>query len=223
MKKLTYAFLMSASVLLFSCNSSSSDKAHVTDAQEEATASEAASTLSLDLEKSVVTWIGSKPAGKHNGTIQLSEGTISVEDGMVTAGEFTMDMATVRSTDAGMDEDKNAQLTDHLKSADFFDVAKYPKARFSIVSVEDIADHATEDALQLEGATHYVTGNLMMKDSTKAVKFPAIIDVSDSGVKANASFKINRTDWGMSYKSDESFANKIIYPSVEVGFNIVAK
>ncbi len=219
MKQFIYTLMIGLAFV--ACKGPGGDKAEVTDAQQTATASDAASDLTVDTDNSVVTWVGSKPAGKHNGIIKISSGTISVEDGAVTAGNFVLDMNTVESTDEAMDADKNAQLTGHLKSADFFDVGAFPEAKCELVSVDDIANHASEDALKLEGATHFVTGNLTMKEATKAVKFPAIINIGD-GVSAKAFFHIDRTDWGMHYKSDKSFGDQIIHAKVQVGFELTA-
>jgi polyisoprenoid-binding protein YceI len=204
------------------CQGPGGDKAEVSQAKEKATASEQADNFVIDTDRSIITWVGSKPAGRHNGTINLSEGTISVEGGTVSAGSFTIDMKTVTARDEAMDEEKNGQLTGHLKSADFFDVYNYPASAFEIVSVEDIAAHDSGEDLKLEGATHFVTGNLTMKDSTKAVKFPAVIHVDDAAVTAKALFYIDRTDWGMHYKSDKAFGDQIIHARVEVGFDITA-
>lgn len=211
--------IMIAAGMLTACSNNTGDKAEVSSAQEKAQASEMAAEYSVDLNNSKVTWIGSKPAGRHNGSIKLESGRIHVEQGVVTAGEFVMDLNTVNAEDEAMDASKNERLTKHLKSADFFDVEKYPTARFEIVNIEPVSTSANEgSAFKLEGATHMVTGNLAMKDSVKAVTFPAIIQVSDSGVNAEAAFTINRTDWGMYYKSDKSFGDQIIHPEVEIGF-----
>lgn len=206
-----------------SCKGPSGDKAKVTDAQEEATASSTAKKVNVDKDASVVTWVGSKPTGSHNGIIKLSSGDLSVENGQVVAGEFVMDMNTVESQDKGMPATANDKLGKHLKSADFFDVEQFPTAKFVIVKVDDIANRASAEALQLEGATHYVTGNLTMKGTEKGVSFPAIITVDENGVSAKAEFTIKRTDWGMSYGNDKSFGDKFIHPEVKVGFDVAAK
>jgi len=221
MKKVALIFIVG--FVLISCKGPGGDKAEVSDAKETATASSSATDHSVNTEKSIVTWVGSKPAGKHNGTINVSEGTIHVEEGEVSSGRFVMDMNTVESTDSEMPADKNARLTKHLKDGDFFNVGQYPTSTFEIVSVDDISERASAEALKLEGATHYVTGNLTLKETTKAVSFPAILSVSDAGVTAKALFNIDRTDWGMHYKSDKSFGDQIIHPQVEVGFNIVSQ
>jgi polyisoprenoid-binding protein YceI len=220
MKNLLFVIMLGFAVV--SCKGPGGDKAKVSDAQAAAEASDVAKSLTVDVANSVVTWVGSKPAGKHNGIIKLTSGTISVEAGMVTAGEFTIDMNTLESTDVEMNAENNGKLTGHLKAADFFDVSNHPTAKFVISKVEDIANHATEDALELVGATHYVTGNLTLKDSTKGVSFPAIITVSDAGVAAKAEFTIDRTEWGMHYGGDKSLGDKFIHHEVRVGFDIQA-
>jgi polyisoprenoid-binding protein YceI len=221
-KMMNYFLIVAIALTVVSCKGPGGDKAKVGDTQEQAEASDVAQSLAVNLESSVVTWLGSKPSGKHNGTIKLSAGALSVEAGAITAGEFTMDMNSLESTDPEMNADNNGKLTKHLKDGDFFDVTNHPTAKFVISKIEDIANHATEEALELEGATHYVTGNLTLKDSTKGVSFPAIISVSDAGVTAKAEFTINRTDWGMHYGGDKSLGDKFIHPEVKVGFDIQA-
>lgn len=220
MKNLIY--VLALGFVMVACKGPSGDKAKVTDAHNKAEASTEAKSLTVDVENSVVTWVGSKPAGKHNGVIKLTSGSLAVENGVVSAGEFVLDMNSLESTDEGMNAEMNAKLTSHLKDGDFFDVGAHPSAKFAIAKVEDIKNHATDDALKLEGATHYVTGNLTLKDSTKGVAFPAIINVSDDVVTAKAEFTINRTDWGMHYRDDKSFGDKFIHHQVKVGFDIKA-
>ncbi len=41
---------------------------------------------------STLNWTGRKVGGEHYGMIKLTDGFIAVESGMVTAGEFTIDM-----------------------------------------------------------------------------------------------------------------------------------
>ena len=84
-----------------------------------------------------------------------------------------------------------AKLGEHLKSPDFFDVAKYPKASFTFAS---IAAKAGE-----KGATHEVTGELELRGVKKTVTFPAKVTFGDAGVDASATFKINRQDFGITY------------------------
>ena len=84
----------------------------------------------------------------------------------------------------------------HLKSPDFFDVAKFPNVTFKSKKIEK----GTEK-------DHYrVTGDLTIKDKTKEVTLDALItsEVANPFSKAptrgvSATGTINREDWGLSW------------------------
>src|SRR6186997_2843523 len=82
-------------------------------------------TYKLDPKLSTIGWHAAKMTGKHNGTISFTTGEISNAHGTIT-GSVEVDMTTIKNTDVESAEYK-AKLENHLKSADFFDVAKYPK------------------------------------------------------------------------------------------------
>jgi polyisoprenoid-binding protein YceI len=91
----------------------------------------------------------------------------------------------------------------HLKSPDFFDVAKFPKATFTSTSIKAGGE---------KGATHTVTGNLELHGVKKSISFPATIKVAGDAVDANASFGINRKDFGVNYpgKADDLVKDEIL-------------
>jgi polyisoprenoid-binding protein YceI len=87
-----------------------------------------------------------------------------------------------------------ADLDEHLKSADFFDVAKYPEAIFTSTKVEQ-----GTSAGRLR-----VTGNLRMHDVTKPVTLDVeILKVGSNArtgiatVGFNATAKLKRSDFGL--------------------------
>lgn len=82
---------------------------------------------------STLNWTGRKVGGEHYGTVAITDGFVALESGMVVAGEFTIDMATIASTDLSGDE--ASKLVGHLSSADFFDAVQYPTAKFTITSI----------------------------------------------------------------------------------------
>lgn len=79
------------------------------------------------------------------------------------------------------------KLTDHLKNADFFNVAKFPLARFASTKVEK------------NGNKFDVHGKLTIKNVTKDIVIPATIEVSGPGITVESNFEINRHDWQISY------------------------
>ena len=74
------------------------------------------------------------------------------------------------------------------QDADFFDVARFPKATF--VSTE-ITPGGEKDA------THTVTGNFTLHGVAKSIKFPVKVAVSDGSAKVDSEFFINRKDFGI--------------------------
>jgi len=212
---LLFAFFAS----LASCKQSTGEKAIVGEAKEVVSkAMTTGTSYGVDLATSNVMWTGSKLTGTHSGTINLSSGNILSKDGKISGGEFVMDMESLTNTDmeAGQGKEK---LEGHLKNEDFFDVPKFPTAKFVITKVTALEGDAA--------ATHLVYGNLTMKDVTKEVGFKA--KVSQSGGMINVStpkFAINRTDWGIKYGSS-SFADiakdKAINNDIDLEINLTAK
>lgn len=188
-------------------------KAETTEKQEAASV-DGATAYAIDTATSVVSWIGTKPVGKHHGDFKLSDGTLSVENGVVKGGSFVIDINSMKNHDL-TDAESNGRLVGHLKSPDFFDASTFPTAKFEITGV---------DVLQNDTAgTHKISGNLTLKDSTKNVTFPAKITVTDNDVKAVANFNIDRTNWGLRYGNDKSLGDKFIRPEVNINLNIEAK
>ncbi|WP_046368658.1 YceI family protein [Flavihumibacter petaseus] len=208
------AFIAAAALAVFAvaCNNgATSEQAATTEKQ---TAAEATGqNFNIDTTASLVEWAGTKPIGTHTGTFHLSTGNFSVENGQLKAGSFTIDINSLNNLDMKAGEGKE-KLEGHLKSADFFDATKYPTAKFEITSVEPLANDSA--------ATHQISGNLTLKDSTKNVTFPAKVVVAENGVKATAKFSIDRTQWGLFYGNDKSLGDKFIRPEVDITLNIAA-
>ena len=132
---------------------------------------------------------------------------------MLTAGEFVIDMNTIVNLD--MKGKKGAtNIEGHLKSADFFEVAAYPTAKFVITKVEESAGKLS------------VTGNLNIKDVTKSITIPAMLsEVDGSYVFKSDNFNIDRADFNVKYKSKKFFDNlkdKFVNDLVEMSFEVKA-
>lgn len=116
---------------------------------------------------------------KMDGTIELAE---NFEKSSVKAS------AETSSVDTG-----TPKRDDHLKSADFFDSAKTPKMTFESTEIKGTAE------------SFKLTGNLTIKGKSKKVTFDAkfLGSVKDGygqeKVAFNATTKINRKDFGLTY------------------------
>lgn len=136
----------------------------------------------LDGRNSEVTFVGTKKDGKHDGGFKELKGTITVKDNDPTTAQFKVDI------DLNTMYTDNAQLTTHLKSPDFFNVKKYPTAKFVSSKVEKKGGNKVE-----------IQGKLTMNGVTKDVTMPATFEVSDPGVSLESNWEINRHDWRISY------------------------
>lgn len=211
--------ISAASLIFASCQDApKADDATVTDAQQVQTA--AGADYKADLAQSKIEWIGTKPVGKHHGTLMVKEGTVTVADNAIKGGSFVIDIKSLKPDD--QDSTGNAKLQGHLLSPDFFDADKFPNATFTITEVKAGVDPSLAKDLVMKDATHTITGNLTLKDVTKSVSFPAKVSVTDASVTADANFNIDRTQWNMAYGSDKSLGDKFIDPRVNLALHLVA-
>lgn len=154
--------------------------------------------LPLTAENSKVEFTGSKVTGKHDGGFKAFTGTIDLVNTKPEESSVTVD---IDATSVYTDDEK---LSGHLKSADFFDVEKFPKATFT--STKIVADSA-------KGAGNYtVTGDFNLHGQTKSITFPAKITVSDADVAVESEFSINRKDFGIVYagKADDLIRDDVV-------------
>jgi polyisoprenoid-binding protein YceI len=212
------AYYLLAAVALFiatSCSSKSGNKVDASDAKE-ATANVGSQKLVVDTLASTVAWKGYKPGGSHHGTLGIKQGELSVENGELVSGTFTLDMNKILCEDL-TDAKMNEQLVGHLKNADFFDVAKYPEGKFTITTVEKLNDGVN---------THRISGNLELKGVSKNITFDAKVTNEGTSYKATtATFTIDRTQWGVNYGSKNIFKDlkdSFINDDMEVTITIVA-
>ena len=137
-------------------------------------------------EKSSINFIGAKVTRDHNGKFKNFDGSIEYVAGKPQRISFDIDVNSLETDDPKLDG--------HLKTADFFDVAKYPKATFTSTSLTEAP------AGDASGATHLLTGTLDLHGVQKEVRIPVKAQQTAEGVHATSEFTINRHDWGISYK-----------------------
>ena len=170
--------------------------------------------INANKNNSTVIWTGSKPTGSHTGNVTLKDGHLLFDHGNLVGGEFTIDMTSITCTDIES-EKKNKYLVDHLKDEDFFDVNQFPEAKLVVNRVKN-----------LQGSQFAMNGNMTIKGITKPVTFNADIKINRNSYTAIAKIVIDRTKWGVEYKSGNIFkdlGDKIIYDDMEFDIFLVSE
>ncbi|MFV8755244.1 YceI family protein [Nannocystaceae bacterium ST9] len=157
--------------------------------------------LTLAKDKSKVGFIGAKITADHPGSFSEFTGTAKVADGKLQSLDIVVDTKSLTADPV--------DLQNHLKAADFFDVEKFPEAKFSMLEITEKPGEG--------GATHEIAGNLEMKGVTKKITFPATVTISEAEVHGKASFKIERALWGITY---EGMKDDAIKPEVALELDL---
>ena len=142
-----------------------------------------------------IEFTGTKPGGKHDGGFKRVSGVIVLADGVEPQVDVDIDLSGLYSD--------NFMLTWHLKGADFFNVKKHPKARFTSTSVRRAENG------------YVVSGSLTFLGVTMPVSFPATMTAGDV-IRLQGTCVLNRHDFGMTYGKDK------IHDNVEVRFDVYA-
>ncbi|MDO4880006.1 MAG: YceI family protein [Capnocytophaga sp.] len=197
MKKIILSAAVISTLALVSCNNNNAQQ-QSDNQTTEAVQPEVVESVQYNVDpSSVVEWVGSATVKKHNGTINVTEGGVNVEDGKLKNGTFGLDINTIVVLDIPAGEGKE-DLEGHLKGTDadsadhFFNVNQYPKASFVLNSFDG----------------QNINGTITIKGKSKDISFPATVSISDNEVAITSNpFKINRTDFGVNYNSKSIFSD----------------
>lgn len=145
------------------------------------------------------------------GTIGSWSGTIVADPKNLGAGtvEISLDMSTI--------DTRNEKRDGHLKSAEFFDVAKFPTATFKSTKVTAKGNDLTiVGDLTIKGVTKSIT----LKGEFMGVAGEAVAGKQKAGFHAET--KINRLDYGVSWNRAAEGGGAVLGDEVEIEFNIEA-
>ncbi len=197
--------ILSTLLLVCSCANPASDKpkAVTSEAAPVSTGSPAASVekFLIKPDTSKIEFEASKVTGSHRGSFEKFSGVIDYAGQPETSRvKITIETSSVKADDPG--------LTKHLQTPDFFDVAKFPEATFESTAIKSGGE---------KGASHTVTGNLQLHGVTKSITFPATIVLSSGVITVEATFAINRKDFGINYAGA---ADNLIRDDVVLKLNV---
>lgn len=149
--------------------------------------------FNLDPATSNVRWYGEKiTRSKHTGTIAVKSGSIEMKGGQIVTGEVVMDMPSINCLD--LQGEEKTDLEGHLKSPDFFDVTKFPEAKFVITSSQSTTaiDHQTK-------------GKLTIKGVTKDFDAKLVVVPTGDGVTIGGGLLFDRSQFNVKYGSGKFF------------------
>ena len=208
MRKSIVITILSSLIFLVACSNPAADKSKAVTSEASQTASPARAAQGqkylITPQNSKVEFIGAKVTGHHNGSFGDFSGEID-DAGNVEQSHVSI---TIKADSLTTD---TPDLTKHLKTPDFFDVAKFPQATFVSTAIKPGGD---------KGASHTVTGNLTLHGVTKSITFPATINVTPDLATVDADFSINRKDFGINYAGA---ADNLIRDDVALKLTIRAK
>lgn len=168
----------------------------------------------IDTAESLITWKGSMvlaSADEHTGYVHISKGELMIGKEQLVGGTAEINMQSIEYADK---TNKNTPVQ-HLKSPDYFDVGKFPVSSINIMRVTPV-----------HGNNITITATLTIKGVTRPVSFPAYVEVKDGIVKASGKLTIDRTNWGIRYRSGkffDAFADQIVSDDVAFHMKIVAR
>lgn len=201
---------------LASCSGNSKGEGSVAASEAAAVSDVAAEALSVDATASALSWKGFKPGGEHYGKLPISAGQLDIKDDVLHGGYVTIKMDGIIVEDLKAEEGGD-KLKAHLEGEDFFDVAKYPEAKFELTDVP-AEELKIADIKELKG-------NLTLKDVTKNITIPVASIQRDAATGkysfTSQAFRINRADWNVKYGSKSFFTglgDKFINDDIELSF-----
>lgn len=111
------------------------------------------------------------------------------------------------SIDLGSADTANSERDDTLKGSDFFDIAKFPKARFETTTMRAI------------DATHFeADATLTIRDQTVPLKFPFTFEVDAQGAHLTSKVTLDRLAFGLGAGdwADESMIGRQVEVKVDL-------
>jgi len=179
-------------------------EANTSEAESASVAENSSVKYAVNAAESNIEWKGYKPTGTHNGTINIETGTFAASGENIQSGTFLIDMSSISESE------NNEKLVGHLKSADFFEVEKFPSAAFEITGMEG----------------NMLSGNLTIKGTKNNISFPVTVsNEGDNMTLSSETFTIDRSKWNVKYGSKSFFddlGDKFINDDMELKISVKA-
>ena len=165
-------------------------------------------TYRADVAQSTVGFAVSRATVGHIGKFDDFSATLELAEGQPIALEIAVKTGSVVADRGG--------LTSHLKSADFFDVDKFPTATFT----------ASEFAPDPEAgpSAYTIRGTMHLHGVGRKLEFPATLEIGSDRVVGRATLDISAKAFGIDYEGMEAeLAEDAVSLEIELVFTRVAQ
>tara|TARA_B100001109_G_scaffold32818_1_gene25774 strand:- start:187 stop:747 length:561 start_codon:yes stop_codon:yes gene_type:complete len=173
----------------------------------DSTITAADATYNIKQDESSLVWTGREVStSSHYGTINFTSGQFEIADGLISQGEFLVDMTSINVQD--LTGGSKERLEGHLRSDDFFSVESFPTAYLNISGSEVISN-----------GKWMVNGTLSIKD----ISHPVLFEMANTEDGWNASLVFDRSKYNVKFRSGTFFENlgdKLIYDDIELEINL---
>ena len=205
-------FLIPAILLLFVVSCEKSSKKKINTSLPKPTLSLSSGDYVMDNDNSSIKWTGRELSTKsHYGSLQMKNGSLTVNTDGTVNGIIKIDMTTIDCED--LQGRSKASLERHLRSDDFFSVESHPIATLTFKSEGGIG----------AGNKLAFNGDLEIKGISHPISFESEVKNVDPKVSALVNMTFDRSKYNVRFRSGTFFQNlgdKLIYDDIEISVDI---
>ena len=205
-------FLIPAISILFIVSCEKSSKKKINTSLPKPTLSLSSGDYVMDNDNSSIKWTGRELSTKsHYGSLQMKNGSLTVNTDGTVNGIIKIDMTTIDCED--LQGRSKASLERHLRSDDFFSVESHPIATLTFKSEGGIG----------AGNKLAFNGDLEIKGISHPISFESEVKNVDPKVSALVNMTFDRSKYNVRFRSGTFFQNlgdKLIYDDIEISVDI---
>ena len=205
-------FLIPATLILFIVSCEKSSKKKIDTSLPKPTLSLSSGDYVMDNNNSSIKWTGRELSTKsHYGSLQMKNGSLTVNTDGTVNGIIKIDMTTIDCED--LQGRSKASLERHLRSDDFFSVESHPIATLTFKSEGGIG----------AGNKLAFNGDLEIKGISHPISFESEVKNVDPKVTALVDMTFDRSKYNVRFRSGTFFQNlgdKLIYDDIELSVDI---
>ena len=204
--------LIPATLILFIVSCEKSSKKKINTSLPKPTLSLSSGDYVMDNDNSSIKWTGRELSTKsHYGSLQMKNGSLTVNTDGTVNGIIKIDMTTIDCED--LQGRSKASLERHLRSDDFFSVESHPIATLTFKSEGGIG----------AGNKLAFNGDLEIKGISHPISFESEVKNVDPKVSALVNMTFDRSKYNVRFRSGTFFQNlgdKLIYDDIEISVDI---